>query len=287
MNSSILITGSTGTLGSSLYQQLAKSGETVIAGARNTVAAQRKLGADALIRAFDFADPSTFENATKDVNRVFIVGPALNLELDQLLAPFLDFLKDRGILRVVYISALGLDKIPELPFHTLIEQKLAADGFEFTILRPSFFAQNFKNFDWENITERGIIYTAGGNGKAGFIAVEDITAVAATVLTEPGHLKKIYELTGPELLSYYDVAALLTEFTGKEVVYPNPDVNEFRSVLMAAGAPAFVGEYMSNVYGLIRNNHVDYLTDNVLEITGRNPTPLREVLKRDFSQVTV
>lgn len=285
MKPSILITGSTGTLGSALYRKLKNSNANVVAAARNENAAKQKLGEDAQVVPFDFADQSTYENAIKNIDSVFIVGPTLDLQVDQLLTPFLDFLKANGIIRVVYISAMGLDKIPELPFHSVIEKKLADNGFAYTVLRPTFFAENFKNFEWENITERGIIYTTGGTGKTGFIAVEDIINVAATVLTEQGHEQKIYELTGDRLYTYDEVASLLTEITGKQVVYPNPTPEEFKSVLLAAGAPAFVGEYMNLIYRLIRNNHVSYLTDTVLAVTGKRPTALRKVLERDFQVV--
>ncbi len=286
MNSSILITGSTGTLGSALYQKLKNESVSIVAGVRNINAAHQKLGADANLVSFDFGDPSTFENATKNISKVFIVGPALDTAVDRLLIPFLDFLKAKGVLRVVYISALGINKIPELPFHANIERKLEADGFDYTVLRPTFFAENFKNFDWQNITERGIIYTAGGTGKTAFIAVEDIINVAAKVLTEEGHGRKVYELTGPELLSYFDVAEMLTDITGRQIVYPNPNPEEFKSALLSAGAPSFVGEYMNHVYGLIRNSHVNYLTDTVFAITGNKPTALKDILERDFQAIT-
>lgn len=285
MKPSILITGSTGTLGSALYSKLKNSNANVVAAARNENAAKQKLGEDAQVVPFDFADHSTYENALKNIDSVFIVGPTLNLQVDQLLTPFLDFLKANGILRVVYISAMGLENIPELPFHSVIEKKLADDGFAYTVLRPTFFAENFKNFEWENITERGIIYTTGGTGKTGFISVEDIVNVAATVLTEQGHEQKIYELTGDRLYSYDEVASLLTEITGKQVVYPNPTTEAFKAVLLAAGAPAFVGEYMNLIYRLIRDNYVNYLTDTVLAVTGKRPTDLKKVLERDFQPV--
>jgi uncharacterized protein YbjT (DUF2867 family) len=285
MKPSILITGSTGTLGSALYRKLKDGNTNVVAAARNVNSAKQKLGEDAEVVPFDFADQSTYENAIKNVDSVFIVGPTLNLQVDQLIIPFLDFLKANGILRIVYISAMGLDKIPELPFHSVIEKKLADDSFAYTVLRPTFFAENFKNFEWENITERGIIYTTGGTGKTGFVAVDDIVNVAATVLTEQGHEHKIYELTGTRLYSYDEVASLLTEITGKQVVYPNPTPEEFKSVLHSAGAPAMVADYMNLVYRLIRDNQVNYLTDTVTAITGKRPMHLKAVLERDFQAV--
>lgn len=283
MTGKILITGATGTIGKAVVKNLQLKNESLIIASRNPEQAKQKFSKEAEIIEFDFGKPSTFEQAVKDVDRVFLLGPPLVYDLDKLLTPFIDFLKLKGILRVVYISAMAADKMGDkLAFHTIVQQKLEADGFDYTILRPAFFAQNFKNYEWENITQRGITYTTAGNGKVGFVDVNDIGLVAATALTNIGHSKKVYELTGPELLSYHDAAALLTEITGKQIVYPNPSVEEYSAALKAAGAPDFIAPYMTSVYSIIARNEVNYLTDEIENITGKKPNPLKEVLQGDF-----
>lgn len=284
MSNKILITGATGTVGKALVKELKARGVAFKAATRNIAAGKEKLGSDAEVVAFDFAEPNTFAAATAGVDRVFLLGPPVTLEVDKLIAPFLAHLQHQGIKRVVYFSALGAEKMGDaLGFHTANEEKLKADGFDFTILKPTFFAQNFKNYEWENITERGVTYVTAGNGKAGFIDVHDIAKVAATVLTTSGHTGKSYELTGPELLSYADAAQLLTEVTGKPVFYPNPSPDEYRGALAAAGAPAFIADYMIAVYSIIARNEAAVLTDHVERITGQKPTSLKTVLLQDFA----
>ncbi len=186
---------------------------------------------------------------------------------------------------MVYVGALGLQHAKGVPLYTNLSAKLANDGFDCTILKASFFAQNFKNYEWENITQRGVTYVAAGRGKVAFIDVEDVAAVAAMVLTQEGHSKQPYQLTGLETLYYFDAAEALSEVLGKPIVYPNPSPAAYANTLKAAGAPDFIAPYMIGVYSLIANNYVDYVTHDVLRITGKYPTSLKEVLQRDFAAV--
>lgn len=282
MSNKILVTGATGTIGKALVKSLQSKKTPFMAGVRDTQNAAEKIP-DAELVKFDFADPSTYEKATEGVNKVFLLGPPLVLNLVELISPFIDFLKQKNILRVVYVSALGLEKVKELPFHSILTQKLLHDGFDYTILQLSFFSQNFKTYEGENVTERGITYMPAGTGKVGFVDVNDIGEAAAAVLTEPGHEKKTYQLTGPELLSYGDAAVILSEVTGKTIVYPNPSPEEYTSTLKGAGAPDFIAPYMISVYSLIANNEVSILTDDIEKITGKKPHSLKDVLKRDFA----
>lgn len=283
MSAKILVTGATGTIGKALVNSLQQKNVSFVAGVRNPEQAKEKLGNNIEVVEFDFSNPATFERATEGVNKVFLLGPPLVLNLDEVLKPFIDFLKSKNILRVVYISALGLENVKELPFHEIIIKKLEADGFELTVLKPTFFAQNFKNYEWENITERGITFNVAGDGKTAFVDVNDIGAVAAHTLVEEGHSGKSYELTGPELLSYSDAAALLTEVLGKPIVYPNPTAEAYKGALAAAGAPAFIADYMIAVSSLIKNRFVEVVSNDIEKITGKKPTALKEVLKRDFA----
>ncbi len=284
MNDKILITGATGTIGKALIKQLQTSDAQFIAGVRDISKAKETLGLEtSQLVHFDFSDPGTFANATEQVGRIFLVGPPLFLEMDKLLAPFIDFVKSSGINRIVYLSALNNEKMgEELNFHRLNEEKLKASGFDWTILQPSFFAQNFKNYEWDNITQRGITYMPAGSGKVGFVDVNDIATVAAKVLTESGHEGKSYSLTGPEALSYQDAAQLLTKVTGKTVAYPEPSPEEYASVLKAAGAPDFIAPYMSAVYGVIRSNEAADISHDIEQVTGKKAASLESVLVQDF-----
>nr|MBI1232802.1 hypothetical protein [Cytophagales bacterium] len=150
------------------------------------------------------------------------------------------------------------------------------------LIVPSFFAQNFKNFEYDNLMERGITFNVAGDGKVGFVDVEDIAKVAAKVLTEPGHTGKTYQLTGPELLSYHDAANILSDVLNKKIVYPNPTEEAYKEALKAGGAPDFIADYMIRVFGMIKSGSVGRITEDVEQVLGTKPTDLKTVLERDF-----
>lgn len=282
MTQKILVTGATGTLGKALINTLRIKGASFVGAVTSEKRGRDVLGADIPLVVLNYENEATFAEATRGVDKVFLLGPPLRTDLDTLLLPFLAHLKAAGIRRVVYISALGLDEVKELPFHTRITEALKKQDFDYTILLPSFFAQNFKNYEWENIIQRGITFVPAGNGKAGFVDADDIALVAATVLTEDGHIGQTYTLTGPELLSYMEVAEQLSEVLNRPIRYPNPSPEVYTQALKEAGAPEFIASYMIPVYSLISKNKVSLLSNDVERLTGKKPTPLKVVLKKDF-----
>ncbi|MFY8000658.1 MAG: NmrA family NAD(P)-binding protein [Candidatus Kapaibacteriota bacterium] len=310
----ILITGATGNLGKAVINALKRADEVPFVSALRNPAEARTVelnssGNQYTTVTFDYTKPETFKNATKGIDKVFLLAPPLQQNAEALLTPFLDFLKtETTIRRVVYIGALGSNHLPPLSyhqalaqkvsesqmkawrallgvsFHNVIGKKLEDDGFQFTIVKPSFFAQNFGTFDYENITQRGITFNVAGEGKTAFIDINDIANVVATVFTEHGHEYVSYDVTGPELLTHFDAATLLSDILGKPIVYPNPSEEDFIAALKHAGVPEFVISYLISVYSLIKDNKTEILTSTVERLTGKKPTPLRQVLINDFSR---
>ncbi len=280
----ILVTGATGNIGQALIQVLKTNNIPFKGAVRDLKAAQETLNLPKSdLVEFDYAKPETYTNAVEIVDRVFLLAPPLQPDAAGLVIPFIDFLKEETeVNRVVYSGGMGVGKNPFMDFHNQISAHIESKGFDYTILLPSFFAQNFKNFEYENITQRGITFNVAGEGKVAFIDVNDIARVAAKVLEETGHSGKYYEITGSELLSHYEAAEIIGEVLGKPVVYPNPSEDEFTAALKAAGVPDFVAPAMIGIYSIIKNNQVSYTTNTVEEITGRKPTPFKEVIVNNF-----
>lgn len=283
MTQRILVTGATGTVGSEVVRALQSRGIPYVAGVRDEDKAKKLLGEDVSTVPFDFEQPDTFASAIQSVGGIFLLGPPMNLRLDQLIDPFIDFLHQQEVTRVVYLSAFRADAMKGLPFHTNVERKLKDLSFDWTILQPSFFSQNFRNYEHENIIERGVTYMPAGDGKVGFVDTRDIGEVAAEAFADDQHVHQTYVLTGPEALSYRDAAQQLTDVVGKPIRYPAPSPEEFADALKKTGAPEFVTAYMNEVYGLIRDEKVNHVSDTIEHVLHRAPTPLHEVLRRTFA----
>lgn len=276
------ITGATGTVGCEVVMALIKKGEKVISASRHPEKSKELFGSDVEHVAFDYEDQSTF-NLTQGADGVFVLGPPLNPQLSKLVGPFIDFLDQNGTKNVVYLSANGMDNLKELPFHAEMEAELKNSSLDWNIVRPGFFAQNFGNYERENIEKYNILFSPAGEGKTAFISTRDIGEAVAELLTNDDHSKEIFTLTGQELHSYFDAAEMLSDILGKKIVYPNPDEETYRKTLKENGAPDFVADYMIPVFGLIKKGKVDNVTNAVEKLTGHKPEKLRAVLERDFS----
>ncbi len=276
------ITGATGTIGHNVVNSLLTDGHAVIAASRHPEQARELFGGRAEVVSFDFADSETFDQAVKAAG-IFLLGPPLVPDLFALLEPFVDRLIATDYAgRLVYLSAYGMDDLKELPFHAQMEAKLSNSSLSYHVVRPGFFAQNFGNYERENIEQRGIVFASAGDGCTPFVSALDVGRCVAVLLTDQDRYRETHELTGPQAYSYFGVAELLTEILGKQITYPNPDEATYRAALSAAGAPDFIADYMLPVSGLIKAGKVAGITDNVYQLTGRQPETLISVLRRDF-----
>lgn len=275
------ITGATGSVGTEVIKALLQQNQQVIAASRHPERSKEQFGDSVKAVHFDFEDASTFA-ALDGADGVFLLGPPLYPDLYKLLTPFTDYLIQQDGQRVVYLSAYGMDNLPELPFHQQMEDKLKQSDLDWRIVRPGFFMQNFGNYERENIEQRKVIFFPAGGGKTGFISTRDIGEAVATLLTEDKHNHQIFTLTGGEAYTHFEVANMLSELQGEPITYANPDEQTYRNALAQAGAPAFVADYMLPVYGLIRKGKVKDLTTDVERLTGQKPESLQSVLERDF-----
>ncbi len=281
------VTGATGTVGSAVIEALLNQGENVKAGSRHPEKSRerfgdRRIGDRMKAVHFDYENPETF-SAVAGTDGVFLLGPPLYPDLFNLVSPFADYLSKNGPSRLVYLSAYGMEDLKELPFHAQMEEKLRQSDLDWRVARPSFFAQNFGNYERENIEQRKMIFVPAGDGKTAFISANDIGAVVAVLLQEDPHRHQTVALTGPQPYTYSEAADLLSRITGQTITYANPDEETYRRVLADAGAPPMVADYMIPVYGMIKHGKVEGINGNVEKLTGKPPEALEMVLKRDFA----
>ena len=276
------VTGATGTVGREVVESLLSKGQEVIAASRNPEKSRDLFQERVSSVPFDFADESSFHQVSESEG-VFLLGPPLDLGLYELLTPFLEFVKENGPKRLVYLSANGMEHMQVLPFHGKMEAALTSSELDWRIVRPGFFMQNFGNYERENIEERKVLFVPAGTGKTAFISTKDIGASVAALLTEDAYSRQIFTLTGDKLSDYQEAASILSSVTGNEIQYANPDHGTYKAVLAQAGAPEFVADYMISVYTMIAEGKAAAITNDVEKLTGKTPESLEAVLRRDFA----
>jgi uncharacterized protein YbjT (DUF2867 family) len=266
----VLVTGATGTVGSSVCAALADHDCEVRALARDPADAPD--GAEPV--AFDFEKPETWGRAFEGGDRLFLVRPPAIARVSEHLLPAVDAALRCGVEHVTLLSVLGAEKNPLLP-HRRIEKHLLDADCTYTLLRASFFMQNFDEVHAEEIRDRGEIFVPAGNGTTSFVDARDIADVAALTLLEPGHENVAYDLTGGEALDYHEVAAIFTEVLDREVRYADPSALTFLRGMRERGESLGFVAVMLVLYTTARLGFAGRVTDDTERLLGRQPRSLR------------
>ncbi|SEK83580.1 Uncharacterized conserved protein YbjT, contains NAD(P)-binding and DUF2867 domains [Aquimarina amphilecti] len=280
--STYFITGAAGTIGSEVIHSLTAKGEKIIAASRTPEKTKDLFNNSVTAVHFDYENEKTYNSALNS-DGIFVLGPPLNLELYELLEPFINYLQDNNYEgKIVYLSGNGMENLESLPFHKKMEEKFKNSTLNWNVVRPSFFMQNFANYERENILDRAILFSPAGEGKSSFVSSRDIGTSISALLLDKNKNKETHVLTGSKSYTHYDVAAILSDILEKKITYANPDEETYKKVLKDSGAPDFIAEYMIPVYGMIKNGSVENITTSIKDLTGSDPESLEDVLIRDF-----
>jgi uncharacterized protein YbjT (DUF2867 family) len=268
-----LVIGASGTTGSRVVARLVAAGYCVKAAGRR---ATPVLGA-APVR-FDWHDPSTHAAALDGADRVYLIPPPADSHPAAVMVPFLRQARGAGVHRAVLLSSSA---IPEGgPAAGSVHRALPDLVEQWAVLRPSWFMQNFtgKHTHALSIREHGSILTATGSGRVGFIDAEDIAAAAFHALTDEHAPDTDLVLTGPEALSHDDIAAIMTEVTGRLVVHRSLSYEQMRDRLTAQ-IPEEFAAMLAGLDRAIAEGAEDRVTDAVQRLTGRPARTFRAFLE--------
>ncbi|RYU77933.1 SDR family oxidoreductase [Hymenobacter persicinus] len=287
MAQTILVTGATGTVGAEVVKALGNRGLKVRAGVHSLIKGERlkQLNPDVQLVEMDFAKPETLHVALTGVDRVFLITPFSEDQVE-LAKRLIDAAKQAGVQQVVRLSAAGAEAEPGIQlgrWHREIERYLEQSGLAYTILRPGGFMQNFFNYSGESIRQEGKLYLPLGEGKVSYIDARDIAATAAAVLSAPGteHYGQAYTLTGPAAISGHEVAAAIGQATGRPVSYV--DLPEEAAAQSMAAAPAWQRDSMLELQRLYKAGYAAGVSTAVEVFTNCPPRSIEQFAK-DYQQ---
>ncbi|WP_405453306.1 NAD(P)H-binding protein [Streptomyces erythrochromogenes] len=271
----VLVIGATGTTGRRVTAALVAEGHRVKAAGR-TPAPQP--GAEPV--RFDWNEPGTWTEALDGVDRVYLIPPTGSPDPAEVMLPFLHQARGAGVRRAVLLSSSAIPAGG--PAVGRVHEQLPDLFEEWAVLRPSWFMQNFAGTapHARTIRDDGAILTASGDGRVGFIDAEDIAAVAVHALTGEQAPNTDLILTGPQALSYADVAAIITDVTGRPVVHRQLTFEELRD-RWAARIPLEFATMLAAMDRAIADGAEDRTSDTVERLTGRPPGTLRAFVERE------
>ena len=267
----ILVTGATGTVGSSLIPLLRGRGVDVRALVRDPDRAQRISAAGAQVVHGDFRNPASLRAAFDGVDAVFLAYGNVPEQVEYECA-VIDETERSGARRIVKLSARGVAEDSPVAYwhwHAMIERHLRASSTPATVLQPGFLMTNLLAAA-ESVRQQGMLFAHAADARIAMIHPGDVAAVA---LTESGYDGRTFVLTGPEAMTYQRVADDLSAELGRQIGYVDIPPEAATAALIGAGVPAFAAEQVVRVFDALRQGVQSTTTGSVRTLTGRDPHP--------------
>lgn len=251
----ILVLGATGKTGRRVLARLTARGVPTRAGSRSAQP------------PFDWEDRSTWAPALRDVTSVYIsYYPDIAVPgAVETVGSFAELAVTSGVPRLVLLSGRGEAEAEHA------EQAVRDSGADLTILRSTWFAQNFsEDYLLEHVLS-GEVALPGGDTPEPFVDADDIADVAVAALTEDKHIGQLYELTGPRLLTFAEAAAEISKAAGREVRYVPVSIQQYAAAAAEQGVPDEVIDLLTYLFGKVFDGRNAHLADGVQRALGREP----------------
>jgi uncharacterized protein YbjT (DUF2867 family) len=279
--SSILVVGATGQLGTRLVARLSAVGVK----ARALVRSREKGEAIASMATpviGDLLSPQTVAEAFRGAERVFIVAPPTP-DMEALERNAIDAAVAAGAKRIVYLSNFAATEgDPDLHVHVhgLHQRLVTTLGMDWTVLRPTRY-MTYVPFVWRSVLDHGLLLEAGGSGTMSCIDPDDVAAIAVKALTEDGHVGQTYMLTSEDALTAADLAALLSRILARQINVFEGDAEAFGEALITKGGrngypPAMTRYFAKVAAGLYPT------TDTAAKVLGRPPRAYADWLEKNL-----
>jgi uncharacterized protein YbjT (DUF2867 family) len=287
----ILVTGSTGTLGGEVVKQLSSSTPAVNikAGVHSAQNVNKVKDGDKVeVVLIDYNKPETLKEALSQVDKLFLLTPDVP-NAHELASNLVIEAKKAGIRHIVKQSVMGADleaDVGTFRLHRQAEKIIEQSEIPFTFLRPNEFMQNFVNFHSHFIKNNNAFYLPLEDAKVSLVDVRDIAAVAVKSLTEDRsdkHNNNTYLITGPEALSYYQAAEILSSATDKKISYVNISEEEARGAMKEMGMSDWLINTISELHDYFRKGNASQVSSAVEEVTGKKPISFSQFAK-DYAE---
>lgn len=259
-----LVLGGTGKTGRRVATRLRERGHLVRIGSRSGQP------------PFEWQDEATWAPVLRDVDAAYVAyAPDAGFPgAAETIGAFARAAVDCGVRRLVLLSGRGERGALES------ERAVQQAGVEWTIVRSSFFAQDFSEDEaFTTGVRAGSVAFPAGDVAEPFVDIEDVADVATAALTENGHANQVYEVTGPQLLTFADAVTEIAAATGRNIRYRPVTAEQFVSGLVAEGVPEEFATQLTAVFTEVLDGRNAHLTDGVQQALGRAPRDFADFVR--------
>ena len=271
MPDKIFVIGGKGKTGRHVVRGLSERGVAAKVGTRNP-SGENEL-------AFDWRQAELARRAFDGVDALYIVAPTDSSDHGTIVPPVLDIALSSGVRRFVLLSASSLEAGG--PMMGQVHAYLKENAQDWTVLRPTWFMQNFSEQQHlATIQNEDAIYSATGVGRVGFVDAADIARAAVGALLAEKAWNRDFILTGPETLSYAEMAARLTRILGRSITHVNLTIEQLAGRFQRNGMDKVYAQTLAAMDGNIAQGSEDQLSDGVLALSGQPPTTADAFIRR-------
>lgn len=267
------VTGATGGIGGRVVQRLAGSVPLRLI-VRDAQRAPDAAGSE--LATADYADADAMSEASAGVDTLLLISASEHPDRIGLHRTAVDAAVSAGVRRIVYLSFLSAAPDATFTFardHYWTEERIRSSGAEYTFLRDSLYA-DYVPF----MASGGALRGPAGDGAVALVTRDDVADVAAAVLTAEGHSGETYDVTGPELVTFAQMAQTLSRVTGRDVTYENETMDQARASRESYGAPEWELQGWITSYAAVSTGEMAVGTDVVERVTGHPPQSLEQFL---------
>jgi NAD(P)H dehydrogenase (quinone) len=279
----LLVTGASGNLGRRVVELLLEANVgTIVATTRTPEKLADFSAKGVIVRHADFDDVSTLATAFAGVDRLLLIStdtvgvPGARIKQHQ---NAVQAAEAAGVSHVVYTSLINPVNTPVFlaPDHEATEAALTASKMGWTVLRENIYTEMLLGSIGQALGS-GQLFSAAGDGKAAYITREDCARAAAAALASSFSGQRTLDITGPEAVSQYNVAAIGAQVTGQPITYIPLELESLIQGMVEAGLPRPLAEGFATFDTAIAQGKFDEVTTTIEELTGRKPTSVIEFL---------
>jgi uncharacterized protein YbjT (DUF2867 family) len=268
----ILVTAAGGNVGRELIGSLAARGVPFRAGYHSPAKAEAARASGQEATVLDFEEPASIRAAMDRVDRLFLATPATP-DQPRREEAMVEEARRAGVRRIVKLSVW---RAPEESYtfarwNRVAEKRVQASGIPHTLLRPNGFMQNLTRFSSESIRARGVFRLPDGAARISHVDARDVASVAAVALTEEGHEGRAYDLSGPEALTYPQIAAILSRVLGRPISFESISAAEFTRSMLQLGSPEWMPASILDLTQYALQGQASDVLGSIPQILGRKP----------------
>lgn len=263
----ILVIGASGKTGSAVYKRLLKQLP------KNKLRAASRSSST----LFDWNDSATWGAALEDVSHVYLTYyPDLAIEASAAhIKAFCNVASSMNVKHITLLSGRGE------PAAQTCEGILIDSGLSWNIVRASWFNQNFSDGFFKGFIDAGVIALPVQDVKEAFIDIEDIADVVVETLLNSKRQNQLFEVTGPELLSFDEIADQFSEALGREISFRTVSQADFNKMMLAEGVPEDVLSLLNFLFTEVLDGRNEYLTGDVKDVLGRPATTFKQYIAKN------